>query len=808
MQHRHVILNNNKDINPSFRRTRGRENIQETAAVEAPKVIGENQKRKLRRLFRLFEESQNTRNTNRNVVFDNKIEFIEVKFYGIFNRDLHSKFLNKYGLRPVRYIDFNRTIIFEVYEEELFEVFKKDLNSAINSKFGESYSGKSYNLIATIYSFSYVDSRERIKTIKTDGILLEIEDTQSEGSQIQVSELKKYLDSLGINYSVGGDFINVNSLKQRDIRFIADNFDVVIAITSSRVPIARVGALGPKTEYGFSAFIPENIPTVGLIDTGISRIEPFENLIIGDKDHTNTSAYWDEEGHGTSVAGVIIFGDDFYANTSNSYNAKAKIHIIKAIHFRNDPLDIKKLLDDILDLKHNHGIKLFNLSLNLESYKKYNETISEFAYELDKLAHKHDLLIFISSGNFDFNNLEEILANEHDNHNYGNFHYSPSSESEIHTCEDTNLQIPGESYNNVTIGALAGNRDLRNDNSDITPVNIYPSYYTRKFHYDFSQNINGYTLKIENKHLNKPDMVYDGGDYFKESSYLEVLTDQNSGFYRKTSGSSFSAPFVTSYAAELLTLYPNLKAQTIKALLINSAYYYPKKQLPHFSNRRDNLLQKMIGFGIPDKEVFLGNNASTVTFIIEDHIKVGEILKRPIYLPEYLINSGSKLQFDISLSFSFDPIKGNQLDYCPFHMAFNVVQNIEIGEISTRIAKPNKDTPANTPIYGIKSFQWSEDHYGIESRLFSNCQKMQYRLQPDDYTGINLQLAIAVRCLVKEKYLDIYRDEDLHFSLVIRITELTTAHKTSNLYNEMLRINNYLNLESSIEIEDSLDAEV
>src|SRR5690606_38889419 len=116
--------------------------------------------------------------------------------------------------------------------------------------------------------------------------------------------------------------------------------------------------------------------------------------------------------------------------------------------------------------------------------KGYNEAPSLFAYLLDKLAYELDILIFIAAGNMEYTDLVEMQQDPHDLHNYPNHFYSPDESSDIHSCEFTNICIPAESMNHISVGALADN--LRPESrTDLSLDKDLPAYYTRKNHYDF-----------------------------------------------------------------------------------------------------------------------------------------------------------------------------------------------------------------------------------------------------------------------------------------------------------------------------------
>jgi hypothetical protein len=817
---RHVFLNNEKSDRPKFKRQRnigGNKNTQQDKEViedNTPKVIHEFQKERLRQFNADLYSKRKLRQENRKIEFPKYIDLIKIKFYNIFGNDtnyklnLKDEFYIRYGLFAVEYKDFNKTVLFEIVDSNLFEVFKKHIKNVIDSPIGTTYQNNEYNLISLILEFEFIDSKSRIFTYNKYGVLVNLFQSILLESEMQKESFFDFLKENEIKYTysdISPDIIEIHQIDKQRIEFIADNFDIIKAITSSRTQKIIPGYTGPIRSYNFEIEKNENLTKVGVIDTGVENIEPLRDLILNENiDHTNNGAFWDEVGHGTMVAGLVVLGDEFYNNIKSKYDAKAEIFVIKVLQEDNDPIDIPRLINDIKYCRREHGIRIFNMSLVIPNAKKYNETYSQFAYELDKLSYEEDVLIFISVGNFNQVSLKALLEDEpHPDHDYPDFFYKINGTTDVHRCEDTNICVPSESLNNISVGALAGN--IENiDKTDITPNEIYPAYYTRKFHYDYSQNLNSQPIKQKNKHLNKPDFVFEGGDLFDIISGLEVLRppmSQTENFYGRSCGTSLATPLVTSYSCDILNEYPNLRTQTVKALLINSASYFNKSKLPHFRNEPDSLLKSLTGFGKPNKQGLISNEKNTITFIIEDSIKIGEIIKIPIELPKYLKDSGNKLQFDISLSYSFSPIKDNQLDYLPLHISFNLVQNTNIDDIANGVIKKGDDTKAGTPIYGIKNFPWSEDHFSIDNRQFSNSQFMQYRLQPYDYNLINDSLALSVRCLVKNAYIKQYERLNNPFSIVIKITEIISVDGDSNLYSEILKINNHVEIDNGIDLE-------
>lgn len=813
MANNHVYLINEKSTNPKFKRKRGYKPKEEEQSEQdlEPKYINGFQKERLRVDSLSFYSQRKQRNKERNIEFPMNIDLIRIYFHCVFNLDLNKKFQERYGLSPVSYSHFNKTVLFEIINDTLFKEFEAHIKQVISSNDETPYEGKSFNLIALILNFEFIGTNKRLLTSREKGVLLTIVSSANLVSNFQKRVLLDYLKNEKIDFTYfeeTPDLIEIAAIPKEKTRFIADNFDIVKLVTSTRVLKVRPAEYGTvKREYGFNLTTKDSLPLVGIIDTGISNIEPLQPLIEKKYfDHTGTTAFWDEAEHGTMVAGLVIIGDDFYKESLSSYEAKARVIAIKAIHFPEDEINIPRLIKDIKEAKLKYGVRLFNMSLNIPSPKKYNDTFSQFAYELDKLAYEDDILIFLSVGNFDKNSLEDLLISDiHPDHDYPTFFYNLNKTTTSHSCENTNISEPSESLNNVSVGALAGNLES-NDNTDISPNSLSPAYYTRKFHFDYSQPINKQSLRInqDNKHLNKPDFVFEGGDLFSFDAGIEVLRTPQSKYekyFGRSCGTSISTPLVTSYAAEILSIYPSLRTQTIKALLINSASYYKKSSLPDFKNSTDSLLKKLVGFGKPQKDSLITTDDNTIIFIIEDEISVGQILTIPLFLPDYLRDCGNKLKFDISMCYSFLPVKDNHLNYLSLYMSFNIIKNVEI-EVAA-----NRDQAE----YGIKSgFSWSEDHHGIENRIFSNAQFKSYTLQPSDIAALGESLAIGIRCLAKTDIPEVYsqhlNSKTHKFSVVVRVSEIEKERASNMLYSAMIECNDVVNI-ADIDMEGTIDIE-
>ena len=797
MPNRHTYLNNIGAENNGFKKTRGwsgnnDENTIKT--INRSRIVGLNQN------MLNYNEDVTTRNERRTIEFPNHIELLWIHFYVTFNEDLRRKFYDRYGLLPHSFINFNRSVLFEVVDQESFQEFQNQLTFLYEQQGDVPYTQENYNLIALIDEFQFFDNR--LVAPSTDGAILNIIHSTQNIAEAQQAGLINFLNEsqLGFNMNEEGDLFYINEISEAQIQEIAANFDIVETITSSRPLTVRPGTFGElRTSYGFNTDIPENLPIIGVVDTGVNRIGPFRDLILPGINITNHPDQ-DQSGHGTLVAGLCVFGGDLPNSIQEKYQAKCRIFPIKVLHRNTDSIDFPQLLNSIRQANQEHGVRIFNMSLVFALAKQYNESFSHFAYELDRLSYELDILILMSVGNFDSNSLSELLTHDHHtDHNYPEFFYQLNSTSPVHSCENTNICVPSESLNNLSIGALAGNLQDE-DQTDISPAPEYPAYYSRKSHLDFEQEINNKPLQQnqKNKFLNKPDLVFEGGDLHRDDSGIEVLADEGQ-FYSRTAGTSLATPLIASMAAEIVKAYPGLNMQSIKGLLINSATYFNSTELPQFKDR-DPLLHKLVGFGKPVKSLGLATDDNSINLVIENSIRYNRIKSIPIKLPEYLLTAGNKLIFNISLVFKFKPDRGNHLGYLPLHLAFNLVQNKPIDGIANN----------NKEYYNIKnSFSWSEDHHGVENRVFSNVQKKEYRLQPADIEKLAGDLAIAIRCISKANIdpdlLEHYKIENHPFSIIINVREEVRNETGHSLYQEMLECNN---LEIIPEAEAAGDADL
>lgn len=815
----HLLYTKNPEKIVGFRKTRGRDSQSQKEETKSEKPISEEKKARLLQKLRHYDSSVVNRLNKKTLNLPSNFDLIQIDFHTTFDKALENHFYSTYGLEPIEKSNFNKNILFNIIDSELFVTFSEHIKLISNLKTDEDHRGKSYSRVALISNFNLFDSSHRKGILSgKEGYILSICDVlQYSYAEKQFNYLLDYLKSQNIEIALNNEN-NLAFIRGIDTsleQILVDNFDVIRLVSSARVPLIKPGTVStPIRSYGFKVNVKEDLPIVCIIDTGVqNNIEPLGEILTNiNIDHTGSGSYWDEAGHGTAVAGCIAFGTDFFDSSLKQIDAKAKIAVLKVIHQANDEINIVALLNDIRELNFIYGIRIFNISLNLPGSKLYNSSIGRFAYELDKLSYELDILIINSVGNYNYTDLDEMISSGFIdiNTHYPSFFYKTAPEIELHSCEFTNIQEPSEAMNILSVGALAGNFEDRVTNG-ITPAKEYPAFYTRKFHLDQDVLINGKKLKGNqfNKHLNKPDLVFEGGDYFSPEAAMEVITspfDVGSPYFGRLAGTSLATPLITSLVAELVSAYPELSMVSIKALLINHAESPAGKKPPHFNSKiNKKVYRKLTGHGRPNPSQILDNDENSVTFVIEDKASFDEFYTFNLQFPDWVLTTSNKIEVTGTLAFKFQPVPNNQLAYLPIHISFGIFKPLDINTLSQQ----------DLENFQLKSaVTWAEDHFGVEDRVFSNVQKVSFNLSSHHFLANSPNVSIAIRCFGKshipEEVKRHLKENGHEFSLVIRLKEIKKNKKaklSGTLYNE-IKVLNELELISDLEAGSTLEGGV
>ena len=607
-------------------------------------------------------------------------------------------------------------------------------------------------------------------------------------------QLNNYFTQREMKYftDVEHNRIELLDISKDIIQEIANNFDIVQTINAHDSGFIRPSLVGtPIRSFGFDVEAPsDNLPIVGIIDSGISILTPLRDLIINqgsEFDITGTSPLEDDCDHGTRVAALVAFGDKLYPTPRETVEPDTKLLSIKVTNSSFTGLLDIAVVDLIRQANEKYGIKLFNLCIGYTDSKKENSLIDNYAYLLDCLAYELDILIFISAGNHD-----TIYCSFYNGRNYQVIPY-PSQ----FNLPSSIIKTPAESMNNITVGSASGNFELFDSARSISFDENAPAYYTCRHHITAER-------KNQNNQLFKPDVIYYGGDYDNSQDPsdlgIKVMSSNIGEYYIRDVGTSYSTPLLCNLAARLIKTYPNLanNMQTVKALIINSASI-DRFITNYISDSKICKPYQLTGRGIPDTNHCIYSDENSATMVLEESIEPDDLLVFPVHLPDFLqrLEKQRILKITATLCFSFEPIPNSHLSYCPIHIAFGVFKNLVIEDkavVFTESGEKTIDIGLNGNNVGeIKlssspEASWSEDYY-YKSKPLSNTQKISFSVSKERLISENGTFKIAVSSKLNKLLTEAERakyNREYPFSIVINIQE---NGNTGLLYDELCAVN-------------------
>ena len=380
-------------------------------------------------------------------------------------------------------------------------------------------------------------------------------------------------------------------------------------------------------------------PEVGVIDSGIMENHKYLEAAINhpksksylEKD-TSTADYVVNGGHGTKVAGAILYPNGV-SNITSPYKLPFWIRNLRVLDANSDLLNKlpAELMNEIVN--GNEECTIFNLSVNSKTtFRKKH--MSSWAATIDSIIHERNVLFIISAGNIAFDTIREYVRL---GESYPNYLLNPY-------CQIAN---PAQSSFALVVGSI-NHADFEDEywkslggKDDISP---------------FSRIGLGIWGEI------KPDVVeYGGGLVLSKNGINTVRVNNETGveLIRSTLngggaysidsvGTSFSTPKVTHIVAQLKKLYPDEGINLLRALVVQGA------RLPNddFLNPTTESLRHF-GYGLPSLERVTKNTEQRVSFYKTEEIKAEEGHIYSIKIPKDLRNQGDEYDILIEVTLAY-----------------------------------------------------------------------------------------------------------------------------------------------------------
>lgn len=439
--------------------------------------------------------------------------------------------------------------------------------------------------------------------------------------------------------------------------------------------------------------LDDKAPLATILDSGIFSANPLlRDVIVAEEEFDRTeNTTSDMNGHGTAVAGIVVYGDFASCLNDNLFKPLVRICNGKIMHdeggrpcFAIDKRP-EQIVKEAIEYFHNeYGCRVFNLSAGNDEHIYSGGRQYAWAEMLDFLSKQLDIVIIVSAGNVsspqinDFETREELLEKCRD---------------QLFDKEHRIID-PATSALSITVGAITRYDEPSNQRVGINRISVgkkdYPSVFTR-------------IGKGVNKAI-KPEFVDYGGNYaifqpirgnnrwaMNDQKLLEpTLNNTNDKIYKGYVGTSLSAPHVTHIAARIERALENQigekpSANLVRAFLANSAKCTGEliewaekshdKCYTGLINPKVDRRMRMLGYGKVDDSL-LNSNTHQVTLFAEDKLELRSFHLYKIPVPSDFINLRGEKSIVISLA--YNPItRLSRKDYLTNNLWFEVFRKID-----------------------------------------------------------------------------------------------------------------------------------
>ncbi len=154
-------------------------------------------------------------------------------------------------------------------------------------------------------------------------------------------------------------------------------------------------------------------PRICVVDSGLTTGHPLLSTAVGEAMVASSSltSPLDDNGHGTFVAGIAVYGNIEQCRQNLDFTPKFWIDSARVTNahgeFDNErliPTQMREAITYFADL----GCRIFNISLGDRKSPYLGGKPSAWADVLDNLAHERDILIVVSAGNYEHDALDDV----------------------------------------------------------------------------------------------------------------------------------------------------------------------------------------------------------------------------------------------------------------------------------------------------------------------------------------------------------------------------------------------------------------
>lgn len=411
---------------------------------------------------------------------------------------------------------------------------------------------------------------------------------------------------------------------------------------------------------------------ISILDTGINNGHRLIEPVLDEVNRLTVEPSWgvnDSTGHGTSMAGVAMYGNlNAILENNQAIEIHHQIESLKILHpdYPNEQNKFPLITLDAVNraiVNNPNNKRIFCMAVTTDFQVGFGKP-SAYSSVLDNIIFGEDnddkKLFLVSAGN--------VRGEE----NWKNY---PESNLNL------SIESPAQSWNAISIGAYT--EKILPDVATVAKKFELSPHSTTSSSWDLNWPI-------------KPEVVFEGGNLIlldngdvEGHDDLEVLTTSRSSirhYFTTINATSAATAFAAYFLAKLRDVYPNAWEETLRALMIHSASW-SEEMIAQFQIDTDKVgdvlrLLKIVGYGIPNLQKAIECKSNYLTFISEQIIK------------PYKLEEGK--------------IKTNEIHYYEFPWPKEILENLGDANVTLRVTlsyfiEPNPGERGYTTKYAYQS---------------------------------------------------------------------------------------------------------
>lgn len=526
---------------------------------------------------------------------------------------------------------------------------------------------------------------------------------------------------------------------------------------------------------------------ITLIDSGVLSGHPLlRGWVLDERDFdSGENTVVDQHGHGTQVAGLLVYGDIAHCIESGQWTPKAMIASAKVL--RKDLFDgtrpvfpenyrPERIVSEAIRYFHRErGSRVFNLSIGNPDDIYTGGRQFAWAEVLDQLARELDVLIVISAGNISTPPWPQSAKTRES--------FQEELRDLILASPQCRLCSPATASIAITVGAIA--RSARSERHAFAGA---PEGAPAPF----SRVGPGYSPK-ETQGAIKPEFVSFGGNYAVQNwdsrgpawvkgdiQLGEPTTRLNTDGDRALTsaiGTSFATPHVSfastiAFQAASRTLGNLSPSANSARALLGACTHVPSCGAqwlldPNEHESWDKM--RLVGYGQIDTERLINPLSNDICLLAEDRIPEDHWHLYSIGIPPAFITSCGRRGITVSLAFD-PPVRASRRDYLARTMWVEALKGLtpeEIIRYRSRSTGPGSATPLpSTKILAMRPTSTEVEWSTLQVRRYSWSRKPGL---PCSVDGAEPTLHLLVGC---KKRFPSGEDPNQGYALALRLWHL------------------------------------